>query len=137
MGGHLFLMRRGVPPEMEKFVLHHIDTVHTLDVLLLLYHSPDRLVSAHEVLEQVKSNIDAVGESLAHLIDSSLIKCVDPNRGLFQYKPLSAFDDKLTGALDLLYSERYSAVIEIIYSKPLTEAKNFAEAFRLRRKRPE
>jgi hypothetical protein len=119
-------MQSQLSPKLTDFLFAHIDSVHTLDVLLLLWEAPERIWKSADVHDRIKSSLAAVKSSLHILVISGLVKQASPDE--FCYSPSSAELAVNTTELLKNYSERSAAVIEIIYSKPTRGARDHADA---------
>lgn len=105
------------------FVAMHIHSVHTLEVLLILFHKQTRTWSIDEVHAQVKSSVSAAQQSLVELVESGLIKQIVGSPPVFQYTANSAAFEHRMAELATMYAERRTAVVELIYSRPARVAR--------------
>lgn len=128
------MKERRITEEVIRFLATHIESVHTLEVLLLLFGGGDRAWSIEEVHASVKSSLGAAKTSLLGLAAGELVRPTSPDRRSFQYYPKSAEVDKCIRELAAAYAERSTAVIEIIYSHPIRTARTFSDAFDFRKK---
>ncbi len=122
----------GIPEEVRRFLLQCIDSVEQLEVLLLLYRTPERVWSPEAVAQALYSNTGSIARRLAGLHVSGLVASAESPS--YRYQPSTA---ALGGTVTLLaetYRERRVAVITVIASKPMENVRAFSDAFRLRKK---
>jgi DNA-binding IclR family transcriptional regulator len=123
----------GLPEDVQRFLHGNIDSVEQLEVLLLLWRSPERGWSAEEVATAVYSHPSSVVRRLALMLGQGLLREREP--GCFQYAPRAAGVHETISRLDHVYRERRVAVITLIASKPIESVRAFSDAFRFRRKK--
>jgi hypothetical protein len=123
----------GLPEEVHRFLHQHIDSVEQLEVLLLLWRTPERGWTSDEVATAVYSHPSSVIRRLARLLGQGLLREREP--GCYQYAPRTAELHQTVTRLDHVYRERRVAVITIIASKPIENVRAFSDAFRIRRKK--
>jgi DNA-binding IclR family transcriptional regulator len=122
-----------LPEDVQHFVHQNIDSVEQLEVLLLLWRSPERGWTSEDVATAVYSHPSSVVRRLALLLDQGLLR--EPAPGCFQYAPRTAQLHQTVTHLDHMYRERRVAVITLIASKPIENVRAFSDAFRIRRKK--
>ena len=137
--------RDDCPPNVRAFVAAHIDSVVQLEVLLLLFGSPDHARTAEEIARELRIDPAWVQSQLEQLCTRGLLNCEDSTSSpAYQYKPRTAELQDAVAGLAKAYNDRRVTVISLIYSKPpapppATEPsgsdplKSFADAFRLRK----
>ncbi len=101
---------------IERFIADHIDSVHTLEILLILAKDSDEPWSVERIHTQVKSSHQAVASSLARLVETGLVKPHAGESEQFQFCPQSVRLRQGAAELAALYASRSAAVIELIYS---------------------
>jgi hypothetical protein len=123
----------GLPEDVHHFLHQNIDSVEQLEVLLLLWRTPERGWSSDEVATAVYSHPTSVVRRLAMLLGQGLLREREP--GCYQYAPRTAELHETVTRLDHMYRERRVAVITLIASKPIENVRAFSDAFRIRRKK--
>ncbi len=123
----------GLPENVHRFLHQHIDSVEQLEVLLLLWRSPERGWTSDEVATTVYSHPTSVVRRLALLLGQGLLREREP--GCYQYAPRTAELHADVTHLHEMYRERRVAVITLIASKPIQNVRAFSDAFRIRRKK--
>ena len=123
----------GLPEDVHRFLHQNIDSVEQLEVLLLLWRTPERGWSSDEVATAVYSHPSSVVRRLALLLGQGLLR--EREQGCYQYAPRTADLHDIVTRLDHVYRERRVAVITLIASKPIENIRAFSDAFRFRRKR--
>ena len=125
----------GLPQDVHHFLHQHIDSVEQLEVLLLLWRSPERGWTSDDVATTIYSHPTSVVRRLALLLGQGLLREREP--GCYQYAPRTAELHAAVSHLDQMYRERRVAVITLIASKPIQNVRAFSDAFRIRRKKEE
>jgi DNA-binding IclR family transcriptional regulator len=125
----------GLPEDVHRFLHQNIDSVEQLEVLLLLWRTPQRAWTAEEVATAVYSHPSSVIRRLAMLSGQGLLR--EPDPGSYQYAPRTTGLDDTVIRLDHMYRERRVAVITLIASKPIENVRAFSDACRIRRKKEE
>jgi hypothetical protein len=123
----------GLPEDVQRFLHQNIDSVEQLEVLLLLWRTPERGWSSEEVATAVYSHPSSIARRLALLLGQGLLR--EREQGCYQYAPRSAELHHTVTRLDHAYRERRVAVITLIASKPIDNIRAFSDAFRIRRKK--
>jgi hypothetical protein len=122
-----------LPEDVRHFLHQNIESVEQLEVLLLLWRTPERGWTSEEVATAVYSHPSSVVRRLALLLRQGLLREREP--GCFQYAPPTARVHETVTHLDHMYRERRVAVITLIASKPIENVRAFSDAFRIRRKK--
>jgi DNA-binding MarR family transcriptional regulator len=122
-----------LPDDVRLFLHQNIDSVEQLEVLLLLWRTPERGWTSEEVATAVYSHPSSVVRRLARLLGQGLLREREP--GCYHYAPHAAELHQTVTRLDHLYRERRVAVITLIASKPIENVRAFSDAFRIRRKK--
>jgi hypothetical protein len=123
----------GLPEDVHRFVHQNIESVEQLEVLLLLWRTPERGWTSDDVATAVYSHPTSVVRRLAMLLGQGLLREREP--GCYQYAPRTADLHETVTRLDHMYRERRVAVITLIASKPIENVRAFSDAFRIRRKK--
>lgn len=122
-----------LPEDVRLFLHQNIDSVEQLEVLLLLWRTPERGWSSEEVATAVYSHPSSVVRRLALLLGQGLLREQEP--GCYQYAPRTAELHETVTRVDHMYRERRVAVITLIASKPIENVRAFSDAFRIRKKK--
>ena len=125
----------GLPEDVHHFLNQNIESVEQLEVLLLLWRTPERGWTTDGVATAVYSHPSSVVRRLAMLLGQGLLREGEP--GCYQYAPRTADLHVTVTRLDHVYRERRVAVITLIASKPIENVRAFSDAFRIRRKKEE
>jgi hypothetical protein len=120
-----------IPEPVRLFLTRHIDSVSTLDALLLLRVAPDKTWSAAELGRALVSSETAATHQLERLLQHRLLAREPAG---FRYAPRQ--DEQATiDDLAECYARRRTTVIGLIYGADQRPATALADAFRFRRKR--
>jgi hypothetical protein len=123
-----------ISPEVRRFIHNTINSVEQLEVLLFLMSNADRDWSAREVSDRVRLAPDSVEAKLTDLQGARLLTVRENGETRYCYAPDSnALAKEVAESLDRAYRERKDTVIQLIFSRPLSNIRVFADAFRIRR----
>jgi hypothetical protein len=127
--------RESLPADVQRFLKEHIGSVGELEVLLLLHRSPARYWTAEAVNEELRTSLQSAIECLIRLHGSALAEPHEDERRGYRLAPGLAGEDTLVGRLAQLFKERVSSVIDAIYAPKHDNLREFADAFRLIKKK--
>ncbi len=119
-------------PELLGFLGLNVSSVEQLEILCLLVENPARAWSRMEVFRKIQSTEESVQNCLEKFTARGLASQRPDGSYLFSG---SAPQSTQAIAIVKMYRERPVSVIESIYSQPLGAARNFADAFRLRKEK--
>lgn len=128
-------MVNGLPEDVHRFLIRHIDSVEELEVLLHARQSPGRSWSATDMARELYSHPTSIEQRFQRLLGAGLLR--ESGAGHFQYAPRSAELDRVVAAVADTYRERRVAVVSLIASKPIENVRAFSDAFRLRKRKEE
>ena len=122
-----------IPEIVRRFIIEHINSVESLEILLLLSAGTIREYTAEEVSRTLRTSLESAAARLKELHRSKLLMTVE-NEGSPKYR----FDSASPGAgvvvdLEKVYKTRRVSVISFIYSNPTDPLRAFSDAFRLRK----
>ncbi|HYO08819.1 MAG TPA: hypothetical protein VER17_07580 [Tepidisphaeraceae bacterium] len=120
-----------IPPEVKAFLADHIESVLQLEVLLLLRSRAGEGWSADAVSREFRIDSAWTGGQLATLAGSGLLSHAPG--GQFHYAPRSPALDQAVAATAEAYATRRVTLIGLIFSKPPSPLRSFADAFRIRK----
>lgn len=124
----------GLPADIERFIVQHIDSVEQLEVLLMLADHPGRTWSAAQIAEEMRGNASSVAMRLEVLHALGLVeRAGDPHEARYRYAPRTEEQRRAVRGLASAYQERRVSVINVIFSTPSDSVRAFADAFRLTR----
>ena len=123
---------RGIPDDVAQFIRDHIDSIELLEVLLLLRERSGDVWSAETVARELRINPVSTTTRLEKLTSLDLL--ADQGDASYRYAPATSAIDTLIQRVAECYRERRVTMITMIFSKPSDSARDFADAFRLRKK---
>ncbi|MRG95553.1 hypothetical protein [Polyangium spumosum] len=124
-----------IPTELARFITEHVSSLEQLEVMCLLRDTAPREWRADEVSRELGSSLMSIGNRLAHLASKHFIKVRHAERGpVYQHGPASEEIAVLIDAAARLYKERRLAVIDLVYGRPESDIRAFADAFMLKKK---
>jgi hypothetical protein len=124
----------GFPNEIVEFISEHITSMEQLEVLLLLSSHPERDWTGEAVFSQIQSSPASVTQRLQEFRDKGFF--IQPSDHVFRYSPKTQSLANTVRALASAYKEKRVKVIELIYRKPVDAVQSFADAFKLRKDKP-
>lgn len=124
------------PTEIEQFISNHISSVEQLEVLLLLFRSPDTYWGVDAIGHQLSLPLDIVGSRVRELRRTGLVR-EGQTGAVYRF---DAADPERVRMVELIareYREKRIAVINAIYSANLTRLRTFADAFKIGNRKEE
>jgi hypothetical protein len=121
-----------VPGPVRHFIASHIVSVAQLEVLLLLRAAADKEWTAAEVARALVTQPEAAAGWLDDLTERGL---ASQSAGRHRYAPADAEVEGTVDALAESYAKYRVAVIGLIFARPSDRLTQFADAFRIRRRR--
>lgn len=125
-------MRTPIPDDVHRFVLTSVASVPFLEAMLLLRAHPSTAWSASELAQRLFVSTALGEELLAELSDAGLALPAE-GAGIFRWNSGTAMG-VVVDRLANLYAVNVVDVTELIHSRQERRARQFADAFRLRRK---
>jgi tRNA uridine 5-carbamoylmethylation protein Kti12 len=123
-----------ISTDVLEFISEHITSMEQLEVLLALYNQPEKEWTAEAVYLEIQSSQSSVSLQLRELCNKGLL--IQTSNQLFRYSPRTPTLAQTVRALAAVYKERRIKVIELIYRKQIDKVQSFADAFRIRKDKP-
>jgi hypothetical protein len=126
----------GVSQEVATFLADHIESVLELELLLLLRANPARLWTAATLAHELKIDPVFAAAQLDKFYSHGLLAGearTDEPGAAYRYAPASAGLDRIVAAVAAAYASHRVSIIGLIFSKPTSTLKTFADAFRIRK----
>ena len=126
-----------IPERVKEFISENIDSIAELEALMLMFRNPAVGWSAASLAERLYSSPDQAEEAIAklHALGLSDVKAKDPDT--YHYRPLTPELGTMVEQIAETYSKYLVPVTNLIHSKPQTKVQQFADAFKLRKRRDE
>ena len=115
---------------LRRFIRRYIDSVGTVEVLLLLHGEPEREWNAEEVSASLRSSTFSATRQLEDLARRGLFRSGDV--GTYRYNPRTRQLGECVDELADAYARRRHPLIAFIYSEP-DAADVISEGFTFRR----
>lgn len=127
-----------VPYELRRLIAQHLESMEQVEVLLLLARGEPRPRSITDVATELRWSPRTTQQCLEELARGPLVRRLGSGAGggTYEYAPAPA-DRETVDALMLLYDTRPLLLGRLIYDRPPTVARSFADAFRIRHRRGE
>lgn len=123
-----------LPEHIEKSLLRHIDCVDQLDLLVLLFNSPQTEWSVAAASQVVHCPSGVAQAQLEGLAGRGFLAARVTTDKVYRYSPASEALHQEARALVQTYQERPVTVIRFLYAKPADSVRAFADAFKLKGK---
>jgi predicted transcriptional regulator len=121
--------------ELRQLIARHLESMEQVEVLLLLARNARRAWTPAEVATELRWSVRAAQQGLDDLARATLVQRTSVGgTAVYEYAP-SDTDRSTVQALLQLYDERPLLLGRLIYHRPPTVARSFADAFRIRPKR--
>jgi hypothetical protein len=117
--------------DLPQFIARHIGSVEQLEILCLLWGTPQKVWSVQDVFRVIQSSETSVADHLARFLKEGFV--VLNGEGRFRYHPTRPEMDHCVAELVKAYQERRVAVVEMIYQRRPETLRDFANAFKLRK----
>jgi hypothetical protein len=124
-----------LPENVRRFIVERINSVESLEVLLLLFAQPAVELSVAEVSRKLCTSIESAVARLRELQLAKLLVEAGTEPRKYRFNP-AAPEFALVGDLEKTYKQRRVSVISFIYTKPSDPLRAFLDAFRLRKDEP-
>jgi len=116
----------------RRFLADHITSTAELDLLLLMRREATTGWTAEALGVEMRMPVPWAAGQLATMRATGLLS-LDPAAERYRYAPAPELERAVTEIAEA-YKARKTRVVALIYAEPDSDAKSFADAFRLRRK---
>jgi hypothetical protein len=125
-----------IPEKVRRFIVDHINSVESLEILLLLFADAGREWNASEVSRTLYTRLESAAAQLQALHRAKLLLAIEGGESpKYRFHAASPEADTVV-ELEKIYKARRVSVISFIYSKPTDPLRAFSDAFRLRKDEP-
>ena len=118
-----------LPPSLEEFIGRYVDSIETLEILLLLKRSPETYWMTTAIESHLGIRSGTAEKHLRELLDNRFI--VRGMTGAFRYSPSNEGHDEAVTALAAAYADQRVAVVNAVFSESLSRLRAFANAFKV------
>jgi len=130
------LLEEPVPPEVARFLAGCVRSLMALELLLLVRSKPDRERTAAELARELRSSEEWTELELRHLAACGLVTVSGPPLR-YRYRKASDETEHAAAWLASSYPELRFSIIRTIYPPVSDPIRDFADAFRIRKDRPD
>ena len=124
---------REIPAELREFLAAKFGSPEQVDVFLLLHRRPERGWTPADVAAELGMAPQSAGMRLFLLASSGLLGAGGGAEAVYQYVPDPALDS-LAALLAQVYATRREELYAVVTNAPAPDpAKQFADAFRLKK----
>lgn len=115
--------------EALGFARDALDSIWTLEVLLIMHRAPERAWHEQELEREVRGSSQIVQEAMGVLSSAGL---VDVNEGRWRYAPVTPERADVVAELAKLHASKPMLLAKTIFSSRSDRIRTFADAFRIR-----
>jgi hypothetical protein len=123
----------GLSPEAAEFVVRFIESIHQVELLMLLRRTPDRWWTADDIARELRESSLIVSADLLGLRTYGLVAVQSAVPMTYRYEPGSVHLHAGVESLAAAYQETPLALAKAVAKRPDRVLRTFADAFRLRR----
>ena len=124
-----------IPEDVKQFILDNIDSVAELEGLLLLSRNPQTEWDIESVAQRLYASQQQAEGVLTHLFLLGFLKVKKGENVTYSYEPDSSNLAEMVERVAEVYSKYLVPVTNLIHSKPQAKVQQFADAFKLRKRR--
>jgi hypothetical protein len=121
-----------IPDDIRRFVLTSIPSVPFVEAILLFRGSSDAIDNAF-VANRLYISEQAAAHLVAQLRDARIVEAAGTHAGAHRYAPRDAELAALLDRLAAIYATHLIEISQLIHSRTERAARQFADAFRLRK----
>jgi hypothetical protein len=130
------LNEKGLPKDLQDFLLQHISSVVQLELLLLVHGSAPRTWTREQIARELRIDPSWAETQARDLCNRGLLECMEnPDPTQYRFEPAAEVLREAVQRLADAYEDRRVSIISFIYSRPPDQLKQFADAFRIRKER--
>ena len=123
------------PEDVRQFLRSCISSVEQLEILRVMGEDRTREWSAREICEKAQVSAESCQAHLEALHEHGILRVErTASRIYFQFGPTTAELEQKVRRLLELYRQRPVTMIRMVYERPASSLRDFADAFRLRKK---
>lgn len=119
-------MSNGISQRTREFLLAHVDSIESLEVLLLLADRPMVAFTAEQVSDQLRTAAASAANRLSHLHTHRLVDIVDGSA--YRLRDDAELAETLKQVAEA-YRQWRVTVVTLIYSRPSEVVRVFSDAF--------
>jgi hypothetical protein len=118
-----------LPDPLEHFIARYVDSIETLETLLLLERSRETFWMTSAIESHLGFKAGSAEKRLQLLLQNGFV--VRGMSGAYRYCPKRAEDDAQVAELAAAYADRRAAVLNVLFSDNLARLRAFANAFKV------
>lgn len=122
-------------PEAEEFIERVVETIHQLEVLMLLRTSPNRFWRVDEITAELDMSSTTVASSLSGLHQNDVLTADGANVVGYRYDPRSVALHAGAESLAAAYESDPLFVVRAVLNKPPRTLRTFSDGLLFRRRR--
>lgn len=130
-------MQRGISDTVRRFLTEQVGSVERLDVLLFLHRQASRWWAAAVLADELEMPADAVQSHLEHLSARNLLDVRIAESVIYCYKPAREELSQLVEEVAQAHYRHRDALVSVLSRRATDSARLFAEAFQLRKGKPD
>ena len=127
------MAENGIPQSVITFLAEEIDSVLELEVLLLLRESAPQQLCAQDLANTLKIDATWAKQQMEKFTTRGILTPAPGAESCFTYAPSKPERDEVIKLVADAYATHRVRVVSLIFSKPTSNLKSFADAFRIRK----
>jgi hypothetical protein len=125
--------REPIPEQLRRFILTSVPSVPFVEALLLFRNHREAALDSKFLARNLYISEGAATELVGQLHAARILKPVEPSNGTYRFAPATDELARLLETLCAYYSTHLVDVTDMIHSNRERTAKQFADAFKLRK----
>jgi hypothetical protein len=124
-----------IPEDVKHFILENLDSVAQLEGVLILRGNPETGWSVEEIAKGLYIDQEQTTEILTHLCSLNLLTVKKASSPTYHYQPGTYELRQMVDRLAETYAKYLVPVTNLIHSKAQTRVQQFADAFKIKRRK--
>lgn len=117
-------------PKLQEFISRYIDSIETLEILLLLERSPETYWMASAIESHLGIKTGTAEKRLQGLLQNGFI-VKGASRG-YRFSPENETQNAAVAELATAYTARRVSVVNMVFSENLARLRAFSDAFKVK-----
>lgn len=119
-----------VPQPLQEFIRDYVDSIETLEILLLLNRAPDTFWTTTAIDSHFGMKQGTADKRLQAMLRNGLV--TRGTSGGYRFMPRDEAQRALVAALATAYGDRRASVVNTVFSENLARLRAFSDAFKVK-----
>jgi hypothetical protein len=124
-----------VPKDIREFVTRFLPSVEHLETFIALQGNTTKSWSPTDIAAELRIHESTAADVLEQLASDNFLDVKISNEILYRFNPATAALDEAASRCAEFYVRERIAMINVVTAAPLTPLREFAEAFRIKKRR--